>query len=58
MKIYSQDNHWRGCVVVLARDMEHAIELMSGCLALDPYTEIVEHDINEPKVIVDNIGDM
>jgi hypothetical protein len=45
MKIYSQDNGWAGCIIVIETSMENAIERMKGYYNFDPKCLIEEHPI-------------
>lgn len=56
MKIYFQDNNWRGCIVVVAESEEDAIRMMKGTGAYLSSKPIESVDI-DPGIIVDNLGD-
>ena len=55
MKIYRQDNGWRGSVVVIADSKEEAIKMMKKKKVFDYETEeeIEEYEIVSGLILVD-----
>ena len=53
MKIYTQDNGWRGSIVVIADNEKEARELMEKELNYEPTSPVEEHEITKGWIYVD-----
>lgn len=59
MKLYIQDHGVYGCIIVIAKDVKTAREIMAGPSSVtnyDPEAPIEEHEIEE-GFFYENIGD-